>query len=404
MVPRSPGRALSPREAVNLPQPEVIHLIDSLLGWGGAENRLVEEILAMPGMRHVVVRIFENNELDARLLEAGVPVVALGLSKTKEAIAIPQAISRLRRLVKSLRPPVIHTSLLLSNLVGQVVGATFRPRVRVVSSLTRSGDPEVVRRYFSTAGAAWKLLILDNLARWVGRWNHVEYRAVGLHVKETSCTAMGLEPGRVTVIPRGVDVVRLGNVGGINRSALGLDHQPVFVNIARMAHANGQVHLIRAFEMVLPRMPDAVLLIAGKGQDAQDEVLSQIAESGVEDSVRLLGYRPDTPELMSLADVVVISSLTAGLPGVLLEAMAVGAPVVAFDVPGTREASDGERCASLVPPGNEQDLASAMIELYGNEELKNELVKSARLRVTDTYDLQQVAADLEHLLTSDRGE
>lgn len=393
------------KDASELPNPDVVHVIDSLLGWGGAEKRLVAEVLSMPDLRHLVVRVFERNELDEELLAAGVPVVALGLQKAREGIAIPRAIWRLRRLVAEVQPTVLHTSLLLSNLIGQIVGASFRPRVPVVSSLTRTGDPLIFRRYFSPTGAKWKLRILDWVTGRVGRMAHVRYRAVADHVKTTSSRAMGVESDRITVIPRGIDVSTLQELARRdgNRASFGLGNGPLFVNVGRIARKNGQVHLIKAFNRVLEDLPDATLAIAGEGEDAEEEVKTLIEGLGIEGSVKLLGFRPDAPALMSVADVAILSSLTEGLPGVLLEGMAVGSPMIAFDVPGSREASNDGECVVLVPPGAEEQLGKTMVALYQDEMHRSELAKAGMERARTTYDLGTVTRQLSLLLESAGG-
>ena len=263
----------------------------------------------------------------------------------------------------------------------------------------------IFRRYFSPTGAKWKLRILDWVTGRVGRMAHVRYRAVADHVKTTSSRAMGVESDRITVIPRGIDVSTLQELARRdgNRASFGLGNGPLFVNVGRIARKNGQVHLIKAFNRVLEDLPDATLAIAGEGEDAEEEVKTLIEGLGIEGSVKLLGFRPDAPALMSVADVAILSSLTEGLPGVLLEGMAVGSPMIAFDVPGSREASNDGECVVLVPPGAEEQLGKTMVALYQDEMHRSELAKAGMERARTTYDLGTVARQLSLLLESAGG-
>ena len=134
---------------------------------------------------------------------------------------------------------------------------------------------------------------------------------------------------------------------------------PLFVNVARMVPEKAQHLLVDAFAEVRAALPDAELAVAGAPGSAEPAVRAAIARHGLDGAVHLLGLRPDAAALVAAADVFVFSSLSEGSPSAVLEAMALGTPVVAFDIAPVVELTGGH--ARLVPPGSTDELAHAMV-------------------------------------------
>ena len=107
-----------------------------------------------------------------------------------------------------------------------------------------------------------------------------------------------------------------------------------------------------------------------------------------------LGVRDDVPALITRADVFVFPSLWEGQGNALLEAMAVGAPIVATDIPSTRETLTDGVDALLVPPADPPALAAAMARLLGDRELAGRLGAAAAERA-DAFDIERTTRDLE---------
>ncbi len=332
----------------------VLHVINSLAGSGGAEQGLVREITHFdPSVVNLVVRLFENDDLEARLTSHGVDVVWLGLRSSAAAWSWPEAARRVRRLIRSFRPDIVHTSLFTGNLVGQL--AATGTGVPVLSTLTLTGD-ERLHRELQPGADTRRAAFLRRVAARIGRQSHVWYRAISEDAAETNCESMGIDRAHVTVIPRGVPMVSVEP----DRSRFGLPETgPLIVNVGRQAAQKGQVLLLRAFRQIKDSEPDAHLAIAGREGDATRAIRQEIVTLGLEDSVDLLGYREDVDVLLASADLFMFSSLAEGLGTAVIEAMAAGVPVVAFDIPPVREATEGGRHAALVPSGNVEALARA---------------------------------------------
>jgi glycosyltransferase involved in cell wall biosynthesis len=235
----------------------------------------------------------------------------------------------------------------------------------------------------------------------VGRWSanrgDVHYRAVGDYARATNCRSMGLDLSRSTAVPRGIRLAQ-GDVEG-HRSDFGLPEDgPLFVNVARRVPEKAQHLLVEAFAVVRDKLPGAHLAIAGAPGPADEAVRAAIAAHSLEGSVHLLGFRPDARALVSVADVFAFSSLSEGSPGVIVEALTLGAPVASFDIPPVVELTDGGRHAWLAPTGSVDGLADALLAAHGAPD-RGERVRAA-LAWAERFQLDRVADRLADLLES----
>ncbi|MGH8824609.1 MAG: glycosyltransferase [Jiangellaceae bacterium] len=371
----------------------VVHVVDSLAGSGGAENRLVEEVLALTGrFDQRVVRLYERDYLQPRLEAAGVPVVALGFTAARAGRTWPVAARRLRRVLRTWRPDIVHTTLFSGNLVGQL--ASRRLGIPVVSSFNRTGELDL-QRALQPGVASWKGRVMHAVARWAGRRSDVHYRAVSEYARRTNCELFRISPQQVTVVPRGIEVDQSASLAG--RDAFGLPAGgSLFVNVARLVPEKGQALLVDAFAAMHAALPGAHLAIAGSPGPAEPGVRAAVSRHGLDGAVHLLGFRADARALIAAADVFVLSSLSEGSPGVVLEAMALGTPVVAFDIPPVAELTDGGRHARMVPAGSAAALGDAMMESLRSATSDGEVAGAGAWAAR--FDMATVALHLGDLL------
>jgi glycosyltransferase involved in cell wall biosynthesis/peptidoglycan/xylan/chitin deacetylase (PgdA/CDA1 family) len=371
----------------------IVHVVDSLAGSGGAENRLVDEVVALRDrFDQVVVRLFERDHLQGRLEAAGVPVVALGFRSARAGRSWPVVARRLRSVLRERRPDVVHTSLFTANLVGQLASRPLG--IPVLSTFNRTGDL-ALQRALQPGVAGWRGRSMQAIARRVARQGDVHYRAVSGYVRDGSCQLMGLPPEDVTVIPRGIAV----DPAAIDpsRARFGLpENGPLFVNVARLVPEKAQHLLIEAFARVVEELPDAHLAIAGATGSAEPVVRAAIERHRLDGRVHLLGYRADARDLVAAADGFAFSSVSEGLPGAVLEALALGTPVVAFDIAPVVELTDGGRVARLAPSGSVDGLAQAMIAAYRSPDSDGEA--AAARAWAARFDVDTIAGRLGDLL------
>jgi glycosyltransferase involved in cell wall biosynthesis len=293
-------------------------------------------------------------------------------------------------LIRRRRPDLLHTTLFESDLVGRTAGTLYG--VPVVSTLANTAyGPE----HFAE-GAVSKLKLRGaqvadaTSARLVCR-----FHAVSQSVAETCIARLHLPPARVEVIPRGRDVARMGRASAHRRREVRarLDVPPdavVVLAVARQEPQKGLDVLLKSFPVVVHRFPEALLVVAGREGRATANLQRIRTEVRVEPQVRFLGERADIADLLCAADAFVLPSRREGLPGSILEAMAMGVPVVASDLPTVREAVPDERFAVLVRPDDPIALGNGLASSLADQVGATRRAVAARSRFEEQFDIAAV--------------
>lgn len=376
---------------------KALHVINSLGGSGGAEHGMVREITRFgDDIDQKVVRLFRKDHLDGALEKAGIEVIALGLDSDRAGWKLPIALSKLVSVARGEEPDVIHSSLFTANLVSQIAG-----RLRgtpILSTFTLSGSEDLLKR-FQPGASSRRAAMLREIAGHAARGKRVWFRALTKDALTTNCEVLGVEPGRTTVIPRGVPA-DLAPEPPASRESLGLPPEgPLLVNVGRQTAQKGHLSLLQAFEEVRLEL-DAHLVIVGREGDATPKIRSEIERSKLSEHVTLTGYTPDVHQYVVNASVFVFSSYMEGLGTSVLEALAIGRPVVAYDIPPVREISGDGNLATLVPVGDASALARGIIESVTSSD---DGVDARRDRVMERFSIDVIARRLEGLLVDVAG-
>lgn len=193
-----------------------------------------------------------------------------------------------------------------------------------------------------------------------------------------SMIAMGIDGDKIRVHYTGVDLDRFQIADRDEaKAALGFAGRPVILSVGALIPRKGQELLVRA----LPELPDAVLLLAGQGQDRTAlEKLS--VDLGVEDRLGLLGgvAHGGLPRLFAAADVMALPSASEGLANAWVEALACGTPIVISDVGGARELVD-RPVAGRIVERTPQAIAEAIRAILADPPDRN-AVRETALRFT----------------------
>ncbi len=365
---------------------KILFVIDSL-GTGGAERDLAEELpeLRRCGVATTVVSLRSREQgVQEELQKQGFDIRVLRASGW-----IARVIA-LRRIIRATQPDVVHTVLFHADLAGRLAAAGTAARVvtRLVNTdydRIRRGDPRV--NALTLRMAQW----LDGVtARHLTDHVYANSQAV----KASAVRDLRLEPGAVTVIEESRDAVRLGVPGAerrrLARARLGLTEScEALVTVGRQDYQKGQCYLLEALGLLAATRPHVVLLIAGRDGDTSPELGALTRRLQLGDRVRFLGHRDDVPEILAAADLFVFPSLYEGLPGALLEAMALAVPIVASDIEPVREVVRDGWDAVLVPRASPRDLSAAIGRLLDDRETAAVMGARARERFEDRFTLQQ---------------
>ena len=196
----------------------------------------------------------------------------------------------------------------------------------------------------------------------------------------------GVRPSNVVAFPAGVDLARFspGPACARVQSELALTG-PVIGSVAMFRGSKGHAELIDAFARLEVEFPEAVLLLVGDGtRRLSVEELAQAR--GLGGRVVFTGFRDDIPELLRSIDCFVLASTrTEGVPQSLLQAMAVGCPVVATAVGGIPELVQHGVNGFLVPPGDPVALAAAIRAVLTEPARAKELAERGRALVRSRF-------------------
>jgi glycosyltransferase involved in cell wall biosynthesis len=286
---------------------------------------------------------------------------------------------RLARLLRRERFEILFTFMFHPTLLGRVVGWLCGIPIRI-SSERIMGWENVGRRM---------------LNRWtVGLATHVV--AVSDRVAAYAARELQIPPDRLTTVPNGVD---LGHFRPARR--VGKCGEPLIGCTARLHEKNDHATLLRAFARLSGRWPATRLLLVGRGpEEARLHALA--ASLGISTRVRFMGEQADVAPYLQEMDLYVQASVAEGMPNSVLEAMAVGLPVVATAVGGTPEVVVDGETGLLVPPRDPGALADAIGKFLEDPAMRDAFGRTGRARVETHFGeglmLERIEALLDKLV------
>ncbi|MBI3098095.1 MAG: glycosyltransferase [Planctomycetes bacterium] len=332
----------------------ILHLITEL-EVGGAETAMALLASGSRGRGHEVevASLRGPGPIGERLARERIPVHTIGMRGARDA----GAIARVRRLLRERRPDILHTHLFHATLVGRLASRGPLARAgpgngpRVVSTIQVC---ERERRWHP---------LLDGLTQSLSDG----VVCVSGAVRDWAVRCAGIPRGKCRVIPNPVSIppgaARLaGGAVASTRRALGVpDGVRLVLTLGRLHRQKGIDILIQAIPDVRRRLPDVFFAIAGDGPER--EPLSRLAERWrVADAVRWLGWRADAADLLASADLFCLPSRWEGLPLSILEAFALGVPVVATAADGSAELLRGGETGWPALPEDPIGLAESIVE------------------------------------------
>jgi glycosyltransferase involved in cell wall biosynthesis len=284
---------------------------------------------------------------------------------------------RLSRLIKQLRPDVVHAH----DPHGVAMAAL------ALSMSTQLDKPPLVaarRVDFHIKGNA--------LSRW--KYRQVDCFICASEAIRKMLVADGVPPVRAVTIHEGIDLGHVDAAPAANLHAeLWLPHHaPIVGNVAALVPHKGHRHLIEAAHLVVREVPDARFIILGEGE-LRDQLERQVRESQLEKHVLLPGFRADVLGCLKGFDLFAMSSVTEGLGTSLLDAMACSKAVVATQAGGMPEVVDEGRTGFLVAPRDHHAMARAIIRLLTEEPLRRQMGEAGSARVRERFTVERMVVE-----------
>jgi glycosyltransferase involved in cell wall biosynthesis len=365
----------------------VLYVVDSL-GLGGAERGLVLTLrhLDPERVRPEVAMLWDPDTLASEISALGIPVHRLRARRGPAALL---RIFRLARLLRRRRFDAVHTQVLWASITGRIAGRLAR--VKVISHVLNV-DPGRTRLGEVGSVLALKIRLVGALDELTGRSLVDRFVAISQAVREHPIRGRSWPRDRISVVDRGQDVEALSTEAALEPSPpIESLHGPVVLTVGRLAPQKGHRYLLRAMGDVVHEFPDARLLLAGEGH--LHEELRALADP-LGDHVTFLGLRGDVPALLRRSHVFVFPSLWEGVGTALREAMLLGRPVVASDIPAHREFVTHGVDGLLVPPADAEALAAAILRLLHDPEEAAAIGRRAA-RSAARFDIRRTTEELE---------
>ena len=334
----------------------VVQLIPSL--WTGGLERVASALTLelRDRVERIVVATSGGEPFEAMLREEGVELVRIARPYPRP-VALTRATAGLIPLLRRERPDVVHAH----NPGAGVAAALARRLARV--------DTAIVTTYHGVMpgrlGRASKVLAATS-----------DVVVAVAPAATEALVELGLPRERSATVLNAVEPVPRRGAPDV-RAEFGAEDAELVVTVGRYAPEKNHALLLAALARLADRRPRLRGLLVGVGE-LEDELRAEVRRLGLDGRVTVTGERADAIDLTAAADVFALSSDWEGLPLAILEALALGTPVVSTRVGGIPDAVRHEETGLLVPPRDPEALAAALERVLDDAALREHLGRSGR--------------------------
>jgi glycosyltransferase involved in cell wall biosynthesis len=331
---------------------------------------------------HEVVGVCAEGRLLEGVRAEGFRIVSVPFARRLSPLAHVKAFRDLVRLLRTERPDLVHAHMPISGFLARLAARL-------------AGVPRVA---YTCHG-----FLFNQEGSWLRRTGGLAMEWIGGRVTDVFMTVSASEAADARRLRIFRDPVAIGNgrdpavfrpdpaERAAIRAAFGTPaDRVVVVAVSRLVRVKGYPELAAAMR----ELPEAELWVVGErlASDRGEDMAALLADSGLGDRLRLLGYRDDVAAVLAAADIFVLPSYFEGLPMSVIEAMLVGLPVVASDISGPREQVVPGVTGLLVPPRQVAPLAEALARLVADAGLRAAMGQAGRERAMALYDEALVVA------------
>lgn len=357
----------------------IAHVIYSLK-MGGMENGLVNLVNRLPRdqFEHSIICVADSSDFERRITNPDVRVFRLHKKPGKD----PALYRRYLRLLKTLRPDVVHTRNFGTIDLAPISALAGVP-VRIHGEHGwNAADPD---------GKSRKYRLLRKLCHPLIHG----YSAVSKDIARWLAETLSIDSARVAHICNGVDIERFNPA--VSPAPLTLDADEPFVigTVGRLDPIKNHGWLIETFAQLRDTRPDLAarlcLVIAGEGP-SRDSIENDIARWKLDGRVQLLGSREDVPAVLRSFDVFVLPSLNEGISNTILEAMASGLPVIGSDVGGNPELIRPGKTGQLVTLGDTDQFVATLARYVDDPALLQAHGADARIAAEVEFSLNTMVS------------
>ena len=358
-----------------------ILIAESSMAVGGQELAVLLHAERLVKRGHRILLVLEpRSPIMAMASERGLPVEPFVMRQWR----LPLSILAFRRLLARERPDIVHVNSSRDSWIAALATRLLRPR------------PKVIRTRHISAP-------LNKNAT-----THLLYRRLfdmvivtgGERNRQDLIYRDGLSPERVAAFPIGLDVEEFSPAHPRHdlRAELGIPSGHLLVGmISYLRDYKGHRYLVDAVPLVLAEQPEVTFLIVGEGPEEQN-IRAQIARLGLTASVRMLGFRDDLLDVFRSLNLFVIPTVEGDtIPQVLMQALAVGLPVVSTTTGSIADVIKDGESGFLVPPRDVAALAERIVRLLRDPSLREAMGSRGRRTVVQSYSIDRMVDELQRV-------
>lgn len=378
---------------------KVCHLITHL-GFGGAQDNTLLTVKGHSRKRyqvHLAAGQDYTDWIDRGQAYADDFFVFPDLCRSVRPQADMRALNQITDFFRKGQYDIVHTHSAKAGTLGRI--AARRAKVPIVIHTFHSFGWQVARTF---QAPLWQ-----TLKSGTKKWFYILVERYAASIADALITVSELNrqeaikiklapPEKFTTIYSGIDLDQFKvDVERVEKlSSLGLDPgRPLIGTIGRLSTQKAPLDFVAAAKAVLRRNPDVQFIMVGDGPLA-----SQVHQAiGDDHRIKVLGYRDDVPELLSVLDLFVLSSHWEGLGRALTEAMIVGVPVAATAVDGVPELVTHQETGLLSPAGEPAQLAENIVWLLDHPDAAQRMRDRAKKRVVPAFGAERMVEQIENL-------
>jgi len=346
-------------------------------------------------MKHEEVK---ENEKDIQRLELeGIEFIRCPFLVRRIAIIKDlKAFFDIRRILKKNKPSIVHTHTSKAGLLGRLAA-----KLAQIPVIVHTPHGHVFFGYFGPFKTKI-FIILEKLA------SLITDRIVALSEREKQDSARFkiANEDKFVVIHSGVELDRFKELTSSEKQnfkkELGIPENSLIVGtVGRLEPVKGPEFLIKAAKYIISKYPNTFFIFTGEGY-LRENLEEQAFELGVENNFIFLGWRADVTKIISIYDVFVLPSLNEGMGRVLVEAMALGKPIVASNVGGITDLVAHGKNGFLVPTKNPKDLAKYIQILLEDTEKREKMGQAGKgmaVKFSDEIMVESILNMYNELLT-----
>lgn len=365
----------------------VLYLIDVFKEIAGAERNLYEVATRLNKEKfRPIVMCMQGGYLVQSLRDKGIEANDLGIKKIYTLGAVLKAI-KIFKLIKKEKVDIVVTYHESSDFFGSIIAKLAKVPV-IMSSRRDMGYKLKPRHIF-----IYKLInrLFDRII------------TVSEAVANIIFDRENVLWSRIKIIHNGVEIEKFNKKidTAVVKKSIGIDNNwPVVGILAAIRPIKGHKYFLEAAYLILKNASNINFLVVGwydENSEYFKELQKLLEKLGIKDKVMFTGGRKDIPEMLSIMDICVNSSLNEGFPNAVLEAMTMGKPVVATNSGGTPEAVIDGKTGFLVDSCDSSALAEAINKLLKDNNLCTSMGIVGKERIKDTFKIEKMITEIESI-------